>query len=512
MKPVKHVLSPIVALALGTFFTGQVAAQSTDDLQRQIEALENELQDLKIKVKKIESAAAKTSEEQPKIKVGPGLKISSPDGKKTIQLTGRLHWDLGAYSDIKADNPLESGANLRRGRLGVKGTFNGFSYSFIIDLGGSANSDSGAKIDEAGIYYAPSKSLKFGFGKMKLPVTFEESISANDISFIERSSPIDMFTDRTLGPSAVNAQMWVYGSNYLVETAIHVRGDTKTSGESGGNEDLGFTGRAAFAPIKTKAHTLHIGGWADRSEGATNEARWGYRSEFNVAGGRPLYGDTVAPLDSMLHWGAELAYLSGPFWAQAEYIRGKFDRQGIAKDFDADGWYAQIGYVIGGAKHYNMKKGAWSAPKVANPFPGKGAGLFELALRYSVTNLGDPSMDCTTYKFTLINGECVPDDPTTNMAIQAPTLVAYSSELSAAESTRHSGKMENITAGLNWYLSNNSRLMFNVIRTDVKNGHGQFNDVVNDTDTPDDKENPQSYRPLYTGKYWIYGVRWQYKW
>ena len=37
--------------------------------------------------------------------------------------------------------------------------------------------------------------MKLSIGKLKMPMYFEEAISSNDISFIERSVAIDIFSD-----------------------------------------------------------------------------------------------------------------------------------------------------------------------------------------------------------------------------------------------------------------------------------------------------------------------------
>ena len=466
----------VAALMVGLAAASPALAQATEAEQNaEIEALKEAIQNLQIQLKGLEAQQAAQAEAQadkidePKIKVGPGLSISK--GGNSVGLTGRLHWDVGLYpSDVEGleGANFDTGTNLRRGRLGVKGKAGGFSYNLTVDVGGSADDNELVAIDEAAIYYSPSKMIKIGFGKMKIPVTFEESTSSNDISFIERSAPVDMFTDKVLGPKAVNAQVWVYGEQSLVEAAIHAQSDTalgasKTYDDANEAEDMGFTVRAVYAPIKTKTSALHLGGWMDRSSGSVNakDTYWGYRVELNVADAKPLRGDSVSSTtDGMTHWGLELAYLNGPFWAQAEYVNGTLEQNDGSKDVEGDGYYVQAGYVIGGAKRYNMKKGAWSAPKVKNPFPGKGTGVVEVAGRYSVVDFGvDPAQPS------------------------------------------HVGKQSNFTVGLNWYLNNNTRVMFNSIRVDLEDAGRKAEFDANGNRTNGLNES-----------FWVHGVRWQYKW
>src|SRR6266853_6626760 len=76
--------------------------------------------------------------------------IESPDGRNSIYLTGRLHFDVGDYLDYHAQSRaatvqnLTSGVNARRARLGVTGKFGGdWAYSLIDDFGGSTDATPG---------------------------------------------------------------------------------------------------------------------------------------------------------------------------------------------------------------------------------------------------------------------------------------------------------------------------------------------------------------------------------
>ncbi len=71
---------------------------------------------------------------------------ASADGQNSIELTGRLHFDVGSYINYKPNaglvNPAElvSGANARRARIGVTGKFAGdFVYTIIGEFGGTSD-------------------------------------------------------------------------------------------------------------------------------------------------------------------------------------------------------------------------------------------------------------------------------------------------------------------------------------------------------------------------------------
>ena len=195
----------------------------------------------------------------------------------------------------------------------------------------------------------------------------------------------------------------------------------------------------------------------------------GYGPELEVADILTLSGRRPeGRFDALLHRGLEAAWLNGPFWAQAEAIGGRF-RRVDRPDFAAAGWYAQVGYVAGGARRYDMREGAWSAPAVT----GGGAGVVEFALRYSTVDFGEPM------------------NPT---------------DARPVGDTGHAGRQSNLTAGVNWYLTSRSRLMFNAIHIDVEGAFGLcFESGPADGMTV-------SHAAPATGSFRIYGVRWQYQW
>ena len=118
--------------------------------------------------------------------------------------------DAGIYRPVQdtaaGADARRTRANLRRARLGVEGAAGRFSYRVIFEADTDDRS-AAVDIEETSIYYSPSDRVTIGVGKMKIPVTFEESTSSNDISFIERSLPVDVFTDQTLGPKVTNVQV-----------------------------------------------------------------------------------------------------------------------------------------------------------------------------------------------------------------------------------------------------------------------------------------------------------------
>ena len=139
----------------------------------------------------------------------------------------------------------------------------------------------------------------------------------------------------------------------------------------------------------------------------------------------------------MEHYGAELAYLFGPAWFQAEWIWGQFNRDPLAgdsntfKSYKANGGYYQFGYVLGSERRYTIKKGGWKAPKVKNDVAKGGSGVHEIAIRREQLSLNDLA-DSASSGFTI-----------------------------------NEGTQKTWTFGYNWYLNNSNRIMVNYIHVDV---------------------------------------------
>jgi phosphate-selective porin OprO/OprP len=147
--------------------------------------------------------------------------ISSADGQNSIELTGRLHFDVGDYlgtrSKFNGGASLDSGVDARRARLGVTGRFMGdWTYALIYDFGNTsdtvninnytaqnvhlqpayqANSYSAlsglenASVTYSGFYnHGQRFPVAFDIGYMDVPSNLDEATSSNDIMFMERSS------------------------------------------------------------------------------------------------------------------------------------------------------------------------------------------------------------------------------------------------------------------------------------------------------------------------------------
>jgi len=131
--------------------------------------------------------------------------------------------------------------------------------------------------------------------------------------------------------------------------------------------------------------------------------------------------------DSGTHVNAEFAIVSGPWSFQAEYFQSSFNASGKGT-VRFDGIYGFASYAFTGeSRHYDRATGVFDGlrPKRKFEWGSEGWGAWEVALRLSHVDLSDGAI--------------------------------------------RGGRQTDVTAGLNWYINDDSRLMLNYV-------HGRVND------------------------------------
>jgi phosphate-selective porin OprO/OprP len=125
----------------------------------------------------------------------------------------------------------------------------------------------------------------------------------------------------------------------------------------------------------------------------------------------------------------EVAFVFGPFSAQAEAAQANATRTAGSKDLSFNAAYGFVSYFLTGEhRGYNKASGTFDRVRPLNNF-GKtkdgrrGWGAFELVARYSYIDLTDHDI--------------------------------------------FGGRMADVTAGLNWYLNPNVRVMLNYVRSQL---------------------------------------------
>jgi phosphate-selective porin OprO/OprP len=183
-------------------------------------------------------------------------------------------------------------------------------------------------------------------------------------------------------------------------------------------------------------YVLHPGDAGIDSAGVRQGIRLRNQPELRVDSTRLI--DTGAiDADHGRATGVELAGNWHNVVVQGEYFRyGVSRRNATLADPHFSGFYLQAGWVLTGERHrYNMTTAAYQNPRpFTNAGPASGWGAWELALRYSHTDL--------------------------DFHAGLPGATA------PADGVR--GGVQNIwTLGVNWYLNPNIKLMLNGLRVDV---------------------------------------------
>ena len=387
--------------------TAEKAAQDT--LKQQVSALETKTDEA---VANIAPAAG--------VSLGDGVEISMKGstpkitkGEVSFQPTGRMHLDAGGFDDDAVDHP--NGAEFRRARIGMKGKVSkDFGYKLEADF-----ANEGVNLTDAYLNYSGLDKTDIRVGHFKPGYSLEETMSSNDISFIERSAAVDSFTSsRKLGLGVLH-----HDKNWTLAAGVF---NDDAGRESDDDEALSVNGRFTVAPIIDDNKIVHLGASASYREPDQSNDTFDFDAR---ADNRLQRSDSIAAVMTDVEhaqvYGIEAAASIGSVHAQGEYLIADVDNR-AGNDPSFSGGYGQVAwFATGEQRPYSAKKGAFSAPKINRPLnPSKGDwGAVELAARYSHLDLNDGG----------ITG----------------------------------GELTTTTLGANWYVNNNVRFMGNVIFADT---------------------------------------------
>ena len=398
--------------------------------------------------------------------------ICTADERNCIALTTRLNFDVGGYDyrpNTANTNPqrLNDGVNARRARIGVLGKFlDDWNYVLFFDFAGSSDGFAGTAsaggtkvgflpggglsgIERAYLSYTGIKpfggELAIEGGYMKVPYGLDESMSSNDILFLERASSTVIASDIAAGNrrSAFGARWYndiFWAGAYATGPTTGAIHSASSINPNGTTEQLGATARVAGQVISGSAYSLHLGADAeflikpphnlvDNSFTLTLSDRPELRIDPTVL----ISTDAIAGVSAAQVYSAEAAATYGPFFFQGEYFWYNVARDNLPglSSVKFNGGYAEASLVLTGeTRPYIPADAAYGGIIPANPFSiwGGGWGAWEIAGRVSIMNLND--------QLGTTNGVA-------------------------------GGQQTIYTAGLNWYVNSNIRFMFNYLHGNV---------------------------------------------
>lgn len=372
-----------------------------------------------------EAASKELKENLVKTKWNNRLEFSTPDGNFTGRVGGRLHSDMlyvkgqGALEDATGSSfKAEDRAFFRRARLYFEGTaYEDFFYKLQWDFAGG---NAGFRDAFAGMQNIPYIG-KFTVGQFKEPFSLEELTSSNNITFVERSLPVMFAPGRSWG-AAIN-------NNWLDQRLTLGLGAFRNSDESAnmvtGNE-WNMTARVTGLPWYEASDKLaHLGASYRLSVPQANRRRFRQRPELRTTNRFVDTGTFLENVDNRV--GLEGAVVYGPLSLQGEFIQAWADRpDGYSRPAYFYGAYGYISYFLTGEnRRYSKTSGAFSGVRPKNNFSLKKGtwGAWEVAARYSHLDLDQKRQEIT------------------------------------------GGILNDVTLGLNWYLTPNLRAMLNYVHT-----------------------------------------------
>jgi phosphate-selective porin OprO/OprP len=338
------------------------------------------------------------------------LELTIDESDFYLRVGGRIMVDLTKYYEDKNDLG-SNGLGLRTVLVEADGRFTD-KWLYRLSWGGLT---SGGKFDTGGVFLNDAYLTYLGprrawiLGQQDEPFSLEESTSSLATTFMERALPSALVMGKNVGISYHAEKDW--GG-----VSAGVFGEDLASSKDVANQGLGFTGRITVHPVRSEKLTYHLGGsFSWRGITGDDAVFFRTRPESGLTDVRYVNTGDLLEAEHLGRIGAEAALAVGPVSLQAEYITASVSRESGYDDLTFDGWYAFVSWFpTGESRKYFPGEGIFGYPDITSKY-----GAVELAARYSALDLNHGSV--------------------------------------------RGGKEQNVTLGLNWYISRRTRMMANYI-------------------------------------------------
>lgn len=439
----KSILFAGTALGAATLFMGPALADSTAS-QAELDLLKQQIYDMQQRINEIHATQAKADKNPVAVTLKNGRPVfKTADGNFSMAIRARAHLDYGMYnqgtnSKARTGGGLDSGANFRRAEIGLEGTFlKDWGYKLNMQWGDSG-AERASTIKDAYLSYDGIEGISLMAGAIQTFQTLDDSTSSNDITFMERASAVNLATSLAAGDGRISFGGRGHTDNFYL-SAFYTMNTISTAANTS-SEGSGFVGRTAFMFNPAPDFTVHLGASGAYKSDPDGAVQFRDRPELRVDATRLTDSGAIAA-SSAYTYGPELALAYGPFRAQGEYYKYGISRFASAlpnPKFDA--WYLQASWVITGEPYtYDIAEAAFKGVKPATSVGAGGFGAWEVAARYSVTDLNYNE----------------------GVALAATPAGGV-----------RGGEQDIITLGLNWYPNSNVRFMFQYQNVDVDRLNG----------------------------------------
>jgi phosphate-selective porin OprO/OprP len=392
-------------LLSGTSLLAVPGAAHADAISDRLAALQAQIDDLGNTVADLKRAQSAQYSDVQKQRAGDiqfsfkngRFTAKSSDGEFAISTRALVQFDAAYYGQgtVPAGVDFASGTNFRRARAGISGVlFKDWSFEFIYDFGGSGIEAS--TISSAYIQYDGLGPVHIKVGAYPAPESFEDSTSASDLLFLERSQPADLARSVAGSDGRNAATIFAYDDNYFAAVSYTgaLVGDAATF-----DEQQTIVARGAYRLVGSDSVNFAVG--ADTTyaiklpdllagPASPHALQLRERPELNVDSQNKRLIDTgVIDASHYWQWGLEATGNYHSLYAQGGYFHYDVTRRAsLLADPDFDGWYVQGSWVITGeSKPWKAERGAYGLPSPDQPLGHGGAGAWEVAARYSTLDL-----------------------------------------------------------------------------------------------------------------------------
>lgn len=400
------------------------------------------VRDLEHRLAELEKKLDKQSENEKKAAATAAKKF-------TTRPFGRIQIDAASFDQTETNRATvgdaRNGVDIRRARLGIEGEgFDTFFYRFDVDfVTFDQQTATRPTIFDA---YLDTLHLPFlqnvRIGHFREPFSLERLSSTNDLPFMERSAAVNSLTpNRNLGIMEFGnneelTRTWAYG--------VFSENTDEFGEQLSDRTGISFTTRQTWLPyydeLAEGRYLLHFGGSYSYRRIANSQRRFNSFPEITLKEGvlsrTPNFVDTgTLNLDDYHILGSEFSNLWGSFSIQGEYV-AVLGTQNNGESMILNGGYVEAGYWLTGEhKNYLRQQGIYGG----------------------VTPHSN---------FFRVDGDCgICTGP------GAWELVGRVSTIDLTNNNINGGTMTNFSAGLNWYYTIRSRIMFDYVHAGLdRNG------------------------------------------
>lgn len=427
-----------VALAGGIALPGSLSAQSSADVQKLLQKVEELEQKIRILERKDEIAAEETAAKAkttPSLSAGTsGFSLTSADKNFVLKLRGYVQADARFFPGDRNRGTVNDTFLLRRVRPILEGTvYEKYDFRLMTDFGQNTASGSSAanqgQLQDAYVTARLYPEFQIQVGKFKEPVGLERLQSGANMLFIERGFPTQLAPNRDVG---IQLQGDLLDGRLSYQAGVFNGVADGGSGDAdAGDTDKDLAARLFAHPFKNSDHDwlrglgLGVSGTLGNQDLALRTYTTpGQQRFFSYAAGTAAAGEhqRVSPQGYYYH---------GPFGLFGEYIISsqKVRNAAATRRLTHTAWQLAASYFVTGEDN------SFKAVTPRENFSlGGGWGALELTAR-----VGGLDVDNNAF----------------------PTFAAAAT--SASEAFAYG-------VGANWHLNRNIKLTLNYERTDFKGG------------------------------------------